>query len=99
MQGVSHDDIVAGLRAKSAAVVAKLEAFWLEGSRRERLVQALLEGHLPLTRSDLSDWTEDPESWYHAHEGVSSEDEPRGIAEILFLVRCALQHVGFVYMR
>lgn len=87
VQGFSVEQLAAALETKSQEVTTGLSAFWAENRTRERLIESLLTQHLPLTRDDLEEWSDDPETWYHSHEGISSEDEPRGITEILFLAR------------
>ena len=75
----------------AAAVRQKLDAFWTGPEQRSKsLVAALIALHLPVTQSDLDDWEDDPEAWFHANEGVLLEHELRGISEIVLRVCLAV---------
>lgn len=74
---------------KLAALQVKplLEQFWSANNNRERLCYTLIMGHLPLKKSELEDWEDSPESFYHEKDYHSTtwEDSVRGCAEHTYL--------------
>jgi hypothetical protein len=75
------------LKLAASQVKPLLEQFWSANNNRERLCYTLIMQYLPLKRSELEDWEDSPESFYHEKDYHSTtwEDSVRGCAEHTYL--------------
>ena len=72
---------------------ADLKQFWTTEQRRQRLFEALVTQHAPLSHAELAAWREDPEAFFHAEAGVHLDEEARGGFDVLLRVRTACSHM------
>jgi hypothetical protein len=74
-------------KQRADASQADLGRFWAADVRRQNLLEALVTVHAPLSVAELSEWHEDPETFFHAEAGARLDDEKRGGFDILLRVR------------
>jgi len=75
------------LKSAASQVKPLLEQFLSANNNRERLCYTLVMHYLPLKKSELEDWEDSPESFYHEKDYHSTtwEDSVRGCAEHTYL--------------